>query len=721
MMWTSVLLSSQVTAQDKILIYNSKEHVYSGEQVNLRIDQKQITYNGMYPVIIEGRTLVPLREVMESPQIGATVTFVHKLQPILIQRGDMTIEITINSMTAKVNGVETPLDVPALLIRDKAIGIDKTMVPIRFITEALGYKVDWDQRNREVVLTSNQQDIFEFSTLTSNITSLRGVAIPHSLPTELYSTPIKFSVPTQEGFVELVERTDEASNGDTSIVEVVGNVSESRFYIRSQGSMSTIKYSYWDNKVIIDIDGLVMGNFPTVIRMDKGVYAEAVRTSQYSENPYKGRIVFDLHTNAIPREVNINPSRTEIEIVFNEVGLADATISQDTQSDYLLLKGDYSNYSLLRLENPNRLMIDLETTVNLLGKKEQNFIVGQEIKNVKIGQFTYDTTRIVIETLDVCDVIVDYDEMQNQTLIRFLPAKFSQVVFEKKTVNSIDSVVLTVPSLSYLPEMITQTTNYANFTTTLTFANLVPELSQTESMFVGDGNINTLSVKTIDGKSVITIEGNHLLEYTMEQQENGFAFVGRRPKDMYNTIVVVDLGHGGNDPGASYNGLIEKNVNLAIGQYFKGFIPLDSRIRYYFTREADTALSLQDRVDIANDLEADFMISLHNNAIDISKDPSKKDVKGLEILTTINESKSEKEIQVANGLYAYLQTNLPSVNFRGVRDYSKLFILRYTTMPAIIVEYGFLTNVQDSDNLKNEAILSEFARLTESYIRATFE
>jgi N-acetylmuramoyl-L-alanine amidase len=714
---SSLVVMSQVAyGQEKILIYNNQEHRYNVGEVKLRIDQNLINYNGMYPVIIEDRTLVPIREVMESPQIGATVDFKSSKEPIRIQKGDMIIEITLGSKIAKINGIDTALDVPAMLIRDKAVGIDKTMVPIRFITEALGYKVDWDNYNREVVLTSNEKELFELTTTESNVTRLKLSSTASPLPTYLNNNPIFLSVPTQENFFQMEEYMSAASFPDTEIVEIVGNISETRFYIRSTTSMSNISYTYWDDKVIVDIEGLVMGSFPTVIRMDNGVYSYRVRTSQYSENPKKGRVVFDLYDNAVPREIIISSDRTQLELIFNEVGLSNLTVTQDQTSDYLMLKGKYSNVNLLRLESPNRMIIDLKNTVNLLGQKSQNFINGQEIQSIRIGQFDYETTRIVVETINMCDFVFNYDEVSDTTQIRVIPSNFQQVEYEKVTNDSITTEVLTIPLLSYLPELITLEEDLSTFTTKIIFPTVIPELSKEESVFIGDGYIDTLSVKVVDGKSVLSIKGSHILEFSIEQREQGMTFVGKRPKDLYEKIVLIDIGHGGNDPGASHNGIIEKEVNLKIGLYLKSFIAYDSRVKYYFTRESDVGLSLQNRVDIANDLEVDFMLSIHNNAIDIVKDPSKVLVKGMEILTTIDELKSPKEIEWGNGLFEFIRQQLPILNYRSVREYSKLFILRYTTMPAIIVEYGFLTNSEDAINLKNEAILSELGRLTYLYI-----
>lgn len=716
----NVGISDIVFAADKILIYDNKEHVYTGDAITLRIDANPIENKGMYPVIIDNRTLVPLREVMESKEIGATVTFVSSTEPIKIVKNGMTIELTINSTSATVNGVTTTLDVPAKLIRDKSVGIDKTMVPVRFVTESLGYKVDWDGYNREVVLTNNERDVFEFTTMVSNVTTFETSNNKLNLPTQLVTQPRMMNVATQTDYKKLADGSSEVSYSEASIKEIVGNAEETRFYIRSNQSMSTIKYSYWDNKVIVDIDGLNMGTFPTAIQMEKGVYVQKVRTSQYRDDPYQGRIVFDLYDNAVPREVIISEDRTQIELVFNEVGLSEVQIGQDQLGDYIKLSGEYKSPSLFRLEGPNRMVIDLKNTVNLLGKKEQNFLNGEELKSVKIGQLTQDTTRIVVETIDHSDFTFSYDNTTDLTTIRLQPSIINYIKVERKTDNQRDSSLVTIPNSFYLPEMLLIESDLAAFKTTITFPELIPTLSSGENVFIGDSNINKIEVTTVNNKSVLTIIGNHIQEYSVVSTENGIVLKGMRPKDIYPNIVVIDIGHGGNDPGASYNGIIEKEVNLKIGNYLKQSISPSSSVKFYFTRESDIYLTLQKRVDIANDLEADFILAIHNNAIDISKDPTKKEVNGLEILTTIDRDKSSREIEVANGLYGFIQQQLPSINFRGVRDYSKLFILRYSNMPAIIVEYAFLTNEIDAQNLKDENILKELGRLTGVYLESIF-
>ncbi|NPV27271.1 MAG: hypothetical protein HPY81_07495 [Firmicutes bacterium] len=82
------------------------------------------------PVIENGRVLVPMRAIFE--ELGATVTWNDKSQTVVGIRNEKKISLSIGDLSAEVNGNKVPLDVPAKLINNQ------TMVPLRFISEALG-------------------------------------------------------------------------------------------------------------------------------------------------------------------------------------------------------------------------------------------------------------------------------------------------------------------------------------------------------------------------------------------------------------------------------------------------------------------------------------------------------------------------------------------------------------------------------------------------------
>ena len=94
------------------------------------------------PVQIEGRVLVPLRGIFE--RLGAKVDFDPGAQTVTATRESITVTLRLGSREARINDRIVLLDVPPLALRGR------TMVPLRFVSEALGARVDWDERTRTV-------------------------------------------------------------------------------------------------------------------------------------------------------------------------------------------------------------------------------------------------------------------------------------------------------------------------------------------------------------------------------------------------------------------------------------------------------------------------------------------------------------------------------------------------------------------------------------------
>ncbi|MBE7054373.1 MAG: hypothetical protein E7391_08940 [Ruminococcaceae bacterium] len=112
----------------------------------------KITLNGTAltmdqpPIIVEGRTLVPLRAIFEA--LGATVTWDDATKCATGVLDSKTVSLVINNTQAKVNGTDVTLDVPAQIVNSR------TLVPVRFISESLGCKVDWDDATKTVIIES---------------------------------------------------------------------------------------------------------------------------------------------------------------------------------------------------------------------------------------------------------------------------------------------------------------------------------------------------------------------------------------------------------------------------------------------------------------------------------------------------------------------------------------------------------------------------------------
>ncbi|MGI5845191.1 MAG: stalk domain-containing protein [Candidatus Xenobium sp.] len=115
----------------------------SAQNISVFVDGKRLDQK---PVSISGSTLVPLRGIFEA--LGAEVKWDGPTRTVRANRGSTNIELTLDSPLALVNGEIKRLDVPA-----RSIG-GLTMVPLRFIGEALGAKVEWQGATRTVLITS---------------------------------------------------------------------------------------------------------------------------------------------------------------------------------------------------------------------------------------------------------------------------------------------------------------------------------------------------------------------------------------------------------------------------------------------------------------------------------------------------------------------------------------------------------------------------------------
>lgn len=97
----------------------------------------------------DNRTFVPVRFVAE--RLGAQVGWENDTQTVVIEKDGHTVRMAVGSLTYTLDGVEQAMDVPAEF-QASTDGNSRTMVPIRFVTEALGYQVEWDQARNLVIV-----------------------------------------------------------------------------------------------------------------------------------------------------------------------------------------------------------------------------------------------------------------------------------------------------------------------------------------------------------------------------------------------------------------------------------------------------------------------------------------------------------------------------------------------------------------------------------------
>lgn len=159
--------------------------------------------------------------------------------------------------------------------------------------------------------------------------------------------------------------------------------------------------------------------------------------------------------------------------------------------------------------------------------------------------------------------------------------------------------------------------------------------------------------------------------------------------------IVLDAGHGGYDSGSvSLEGVYEKNITLGlvllIGDYLE-----EEGINVVYTRtsddvewESDNLIDLQSRVQIAEDVQADYFISIHLNS---SED--RNDIRGYETYVDLNEAST---VSMAENIHSQL-SDLDYSMDRGLKDAydSSLYVICKNSIPSLLLELGFMSNAQD--------------------------
>lgn len=175
--------------------------------------------------------------------------------------------------------------------------------------------------------------------------------------------------------------------------------------------------------------------------------------------------------------------------------------------------------------------------------------------------------------------------------------------------------------------------------------------------------------------------------------------------------VILDIGHGGKDPGkVGIDDIIEKDINLKIGKKVKMNLEKE-KITVMMTRETDEwvgtgengstkAGDMKARVKMINEIKPTIVVSIHQNSYQDSE------VKGAQVFYYSHSSEGEKLAKIMQECLREIDTE----NHRQVKANDTYYLLKRTEVPTIIVECGFLTNPEEAAKLAGEEYQAQVAQ-----------
>lgn len=161
-------LIPQADAAKTQYFYDDEWHDYNGNIFKLEVEG-EILKTQMPPIVFDGYSVVPARDVFEK--LGSTVKWEDKTQTVTVSKDEMVINVSINSKTAYVNGKKKTMPISPKLINGK------TMIPVRFVGDTLGYFVDFNSETDTVIIRKKDPEKIVYITKSSVKQSDDGVTL----------------------------------------------------------------------------------------------------------------------------------------------------------------------------------------------------------------------------------------------------------------------------------------------------------------------------------------------------------------------------------------------------------------------------------------------------------------------------------------------------------------------------------------------------------------
>jgi len=164
-----------------------------------------------------------------------------------------------------------------------------------------------------------------------------------------------------------------------------------------------------------------------------------------------------------------------------------------------------------------------------------------------------------------------------------------------------------------------------------------------------------------------------------------------------NIIIFIDPGHGGHDPGAVQNGVNEKDINLQVGLKLNAALK-KAGYDTIISRDSDVYLTLDQRYNMANNSNSNIFISLHCNSFTSSS------AHGIEVYYCPPEKSPVKEVDskpLAEAIHDEL-VKATGAKGRGAKE-GTFAVIKNTTMPAILIEMGFISNSEEAQKLQTDS------------------
>ena len=402
-----------------------------------------------------------------------------------------------------------------------------------------------------------------------------------------------------------------------------------------------------------------------------------------------------------PEPVRVNPPLMESKLL-SRFYVQNVNVRQES----LLIAGlgVVNLEKVMYLTNPDRVVFDIPNAVCSKDYRNREYRLN-DTDVAKVGQFEPTKIRIVITTPNPTKYTAVYsNDLQNILIARddnlkniklysntsnLLSAKVSvnkeyrsatdkfQFEFSEPIIHSVKRNVKTLELRLYNASSYSIST-LAKKLRTGTIKNILVDNIGNEGIVISIPISSETTVDCLENMSatklVVTVK-------------NPITVVSGK-QNLAGKFIIIDPGHGGSDPGAIRNSSQEKQMTIDIAKKLEQKLK-EQGATVFMTRYDDTFVSLNDRVLVTNEKKPDLFVSVHINACE------KEDINGIETHYWKDDS-----LDFAKAVHKSLISKI-NANNRGVIK-SRFYVIRHTTVPAILLELGFISNSQECEELLSD-------------------
>ena len=690
----SVIFSITVSATDSARLF------INGLEITAELDTP--------PVIMNDRTLVPARAVFE--RMGGNVYWNEAIRQVTVVFNNDILVMTIDNVNAILNDRTIIMEVPPIILNGRTlIPLRFTSEVFGFyvswdIAERIAFVNSADNSNNNVIHTYYHTKIYGgtqdednkdyYDNGNDNIYDDDDRDYNADYYDENYNDyydcdddelPKDYDDSKDRGSVV------QESHPQTTVINFFGpdELGLGRYSIEASSPITNINYFLlYDNRLVVDIYNSISdisAPFPAFEPVRE------VRSAQFLPNVT--RVVFEL-TEFAEFDISLSENRQTITVAFSVNIVREVVTSSTADSDMLMIRSDFgtnarispsgfSHYMTVYIDNAEMAAAGGYITGGAFAFR---FVTGQLSENLNTAYI-----RVYLrDEWPIISIMQDTDGTNSTIIVLKPPPTGVRYNFSaRELILSRDFVTIgDINRIRHLDE-------YLENRYTLTIPSSISGLGL-GAFSIGDGFIDSVEIRRdASGNTVVVFDTARVMTFRVHQTPTKYIIRAHLPQEVYQFIVVIDPGHGGRDPGAVHNGIREADLVLTISHMVMEHLNQNPNIKAYMTRHTNAAMPNRDRAAFANQM-ADLYVSIHANAVG-----DRPSVNGIE--TWYMNHSREEILGFSSRQFATIMQNrlinATGANNRGLRTNPNFIVLRDTNMPAVLLEVGFLTNAAEAARL----------------------